>query len=287
MQDIQSGTPNPLKKYFRQPKIYVSLPSKGKFYPMNSLEETDTGQLPVFPMTARDEITMKTPDALVNGQATVEVIQSCIPNIKNAWDVPIIDLDIILIALRIASYGETMDVNIKTPVTGEEKTYSLNLVNMLNELSSIEYNNKIELDNMTVYIRPLSYKDFTKTSLKAFEEQKIFKLLNNDKVTDEEKLVKFNESFKKLTDITVTTLEKSIMRIELDDVSVTDPNHIKEFIDNADKSFYRSVIDCIEKEKAKFAIKPLVVNATEEEIEKGVPETFEVPVTFDQSNFFA
>jgi len=75
------------------------------------------------------------------------------------------------------------------------------------------------------------------------------------------------------------------MRIELDDVSVTDPNHIKEFIDNADKTFYRRVVDHVESEKAKFAIKPLTVTATEEEIEKGVPATFEVPVTFDQSNF--
>ena len=31
-----------------------------------------------------DEITFKTPDALLNGQATVDVIQSCIPNIKDA-----------------------------------------------------------------------------------------------------------------------------------------------------------------------------------------------------------
>lgn len=286
MQDIQSGTPNPLKKYFRQPKIYVSLPSKGKFYGLNSLEETDTGQLPVFPMTARDEITMKTPDALVNGQATVEVIQSCIPNIKNAWDIPTIDLDIILVALRVASYGETMEVKIKTPVTKEEKTYSLNLVNILNDLSIIEYNNVIELDDMTVYIRPLTYRDFTKTSMKAFEEQKIFKILNNEKISEDEKLLKFNESFKKLTDITITTLEKSIMRIDIDGVSVTDPNHIKEYVDNADKKFYRSVIEHVEKEKAKFSIKPLVVNATEEEIALGVPETFEVPITFDQSNFF-
>lgn len=286
MQDIQSGTPNPLKKYFRQPKIYVSLPSRGKFYGLNSLEETETGQLPVFPMTARDEITMKTPDALVNGQATVEVIQSCIPNIKNAWDIPTIDLDIILVALRVASYGETMEVNIKTPVTKEEKTYSLNLVNILNDLSTVEYNNVIELDDMTVYIRPLTYRDFTKTSMKAFEEQKIFKILNNEKISEDEKLLKFNESFKKLTDITITTLEKSIMRIDIDGVSVTDPIHIKEYVDNADKKFYRSVIDHVEKEKAKFSIKPLVVNATEEEIALGVPETFEVPITFDQSNFF-
>jgi hypothetical protein len=286
MQNIQSGTPNPLKKYFRQPKIYVSLPSRGKFYGLNSLEETDTGQLPVFPMTARDEITMKTPDALVNGQATVEVIQSCIPNIKNAWDIPTIDLDIILVALRVASYGETMEVNIKTPVTKEEKTYSLNLVNILNDLSAVEYSNVIELDDMTVYIRPLNYRDFTKTSMKAFEEQKIFKILNNEKISEDEKLLKFNESFKKLTDITITTLEKSIMRIDIDGQSVTDPNHIKEYVDNADKKFYRSVIEHVEKEKAKFSIKPLVVNATEEEIALGVPKTFEVPITFDQSNFF-
>jgi len=46
------------------------------------------------------------------------------------------------------------------------------------------------------------------------------------------------------------------------------------------------VLDHIENEKKKFAIKPLTVQATEEEMEQGVPETFEVPVTFDQSNFF-
>lgn len=286
MQDFQSGTPNPLKKYFRQPKISISLPSQGAFYPNGSLETTETGQYPVFPMTARDEIVMKTPDSLVNGQATVDVIQSCIPNIKNAWDIPTIDLDVILIGMRIATYGETMDVTIKTPVTGEEKTYSLNLTNLLTELNSVQYNNRIDLDNMTVYIRPLSYKDFTKTSLKTFEEQKIFKTLNNDKLSEDEKLVKFNESFKKLTDITITTLERSIMRIDVDGQIVTDPNHIKEFVDNAEKDFFRTVLNHIDNEKKKFAIKPLIVKSPPEDIEKGVPETFEVPITFDQSNFF-
>ena len=39
--------------------------------------------------------------------------------------------------------------------------------------------------------------------------------------------------------------------------------------------------------KDQTTIKPLVVKATAEEIEAGAPETFEVPITFDQSNFFA
>ena len=29
--------PNPLKKYFRQPKVYITLPSKGKYYPAEAI----------------------------------------------------------------------------------------------------------------------------------------------------------------------------------------------------------------------------------------------------------
>ena len=33
-------------------------------------------------------------------------------------------------------------------------------------------------------------------------------------------------------------------------------------------------------------IKPLKVQSTEEEIAAGAPEEYEIPITFDQSNFF-
>ena len=106
---------NPLHKYFRQPKIYLRLPSSGNFYPAGALEKTESGEYPVYSMTAKDEIVMKTPDALMNGQATVDIIQSCVPNIKDAWKVPSIDLDAILVAIRIATYGEMLDVSAIIP----------------------------------------------------------------------------------------------------------------------------------------------------------------------------
>ena len=34
-------------------------------------------------------------------------------------------------------------------------------------------------------------------------------------------------------------------------------------------------------------VKPIKIKATEKQIKNGVPATFEVPITFDQSNFFA
>lgn len=278
---------NPLQKYFRQPKIYLSLPSKGKWYSEGSLEFTESGEYPVYAMTARDEITIKTPDALLNGESTTSVIQSCIPHIKNAWNVPLIDLDAILLAIRIATYGEKMSVTVNTPVTGEEKEYEVNLRDLLDKFYQEEYIDSVRLQEMLVSIRPLTYKEFTETSLKTFEEQRIFQAVTSQDLPESKKLETFNKSFKKLTDITIFTLEKSISQIDLGDQVVTSPQYIQEFVNNADKHIFESVTDHIEKERDKFSVKPLKVHATEEEIEKGVPETYNVPITFDQANFFA
>lgn len=277
---------NPLQKYFRQPKVYTKLPSNGNFYPPDCLEKTESGEYPILAMTARDELTMKTPDALLNGEATVQVIQSCMPNIKNAWEIPVLDLDAILIAIRIATYGEMMDLNIKVPVTGEEKTFQADLRVMLDSLNDAEYNNIVEYGNMRVILRPLTYREFTKMSIKTFEEQRIFSIVNDEDMPEEEKLLAFNRSFTKLTNVTVGTLKSSIAAIEVDGNTVRDENHINEFVDNADKDLFKKVTNHLEEQKEKFSIKPMVVDATEEEIEAGVPETYSIPITFDQANFF-
>lgn len=278
---------NPLKKYFRQPKLYITLPSRGRFYPTDAIDMPSNSELPVYAMTAKDELSMKTPDALLNGQATVDLIHSCVPNIKNAWTMPSIDLDIILIAIRIATYGENLDITTKIPNIGKEKDYTVDLRKILQQLSASVYDNTVDFDNMQITLRPLTYKEFTEASLKTFEEQRIFKLVNDQNIPDHQKLAKFSESFAKLTRMTVGMISNSIAKIQVDDVEVTDPTFIKEFIDNADKEFYNQITDHLELQKSKFQIKPLRVIAEPEEIAEGAPQEFEVPITFDQSNFFA
>ena len=278
---------NPLQKYFRQPKVYVTLPSKGRYYPADAIDMPDNGELPIFAMTAKDELTMKTPDALLNGQATVSVIQSCVPNIKDAWKMPSIDLDALLIAIRIATYGETMEIQVKVPNTGEERKFDVDLRQLLNKLVSVEYDSQLLIDDMSITLRPLSYKEFTDASLKTFEEQRIFAIVNDDKLQEEEKLAKFNESFSKLTDLTVDTMSKSIAKISVGDTEVTNQTHIDEFMKNADKSFYNYIIEHLDIQKDKFQIEPINVKSTPEDVEKGAPESWTVPITFDQSNFFA
>ena len=99
---------NPLKQYFRRPAVYIKLPSNNKFYKDGVIENTSTGELPVYPMTAIDEITMKTPDALFNGVAMAELIKSCVPNIKDPWAINNIDFDAILIGIKTRKKNNTI-----------------------------------------------------------------------------------------------------------------------------------------------------------------------------------
>ena len=278
--------PNPLQKYFRQPKVYITLPSKGKYYKPGALDIPETGEFPVYAMTAKDELTMKTPDALLNGQATVDVIRSCVPNIVDPWQMPSIDLDAVLIAIRIATYGEKLEITTKLPNTQIEKEYQVDLRHILNKLVSVEFTDELTINDMKVRIRPLSYQEFTKSNLKTFEEQRVFRLVNDEKMPDEEKMARFNESFKKLTELTVDMMANSVHSITVEDTEVTNPQHISEFLKNSDKSFFGSILEHLEVERDKFKLEPLTVHCTDEEIEAGAPETFEVPISFDQSNFF-
>ena len=287
MPEITAPGANPLKKYFRQPKLYVSLPSKSLYYPEGSIDYPENGELPVFAMTAKDELAMRTPDALINGQSTVDIIQSCIPNIKNAWAMPSIDVDTALIAIRIATFGETMEITTVAPNTEIERAFQLDLRLLLQQFAQVNFDSTIKLSGMTISIRPLTYAEFTETALKTFEEQRMFNLLNDDQLEQQEKLKLFNTSFNKIRDMTIGMIVKSITSIEVDGEVVSNQLHIADFISNADKSFFDAVIKHIEKQKEKFAVAPIPVAADEEQVAAGSPAEYLVPVTFDQSNFFA
>lgn len=285
---MENQVQNPLKKYYRQPKLFIKLPSSGNFYPPGVLEKTETGEYPVYAMTAKDELVMKTPDALLNGQATIEVIQSCFPNIKNAWMIPSIDLDAILIAIRLATYGEKLEIEVTIPVVNDRRTFEMDLRKVLGNLLDAAYDNEVAVGSgLVAYLRPLTYKEFTQSAIKTLEEQRIFSIVNNNDIDDQKKIEMFNASFKKLTDINIDMVTASIVKISSPDGDTSDPMFIKEFVDNADKDFFKAIMDHLEIQKAKFAIQPQKIITTEEDRAGGAPDEFEVPISLDAANFFA
>jgi hypothetical protein len=278
---------NPLNKYFRQASIYVKLPS-GTDYPTDVVTRSETGEIGIMPMTAKDEIRFKTPDALMNGQGVVDVIESCVPDIKDAWQIKSYDLDTILVAIRIATYGETMEINFNVPGANESVAHTVNLPAILDEIQKTTVDTAFTLkDGLKITVQPLTYRDMTSTSLQTFQQQKMYSAIQDSELPDEDKAKRFNDAFKKLTELNSSILLKNMASITMTDGTViTDPAHIKEFVDNANATVIKEIETKLMDLRTQGAVKPLKLKASEEQIKKGAPASYEVPVTFDTSNFF-
>lgn len=275
------ATQNPLASLFRQPKIYIELPSKGQFYQEGTLETSESGEHAVYAMTARDELLFKTPDALMNGTSTVEVIKSCIPSIKNPWAMPSIDVDAVLCAIRIATYGHEMDVTSKCPNCEHINDFAIDLRQALDNLRNINFETNVVInDTILVKVRPLTYDEMTKTSLKVFEHQRVFSILNDSTLSDEEKVKMFQESFVKLTDLTFKTVSQCIVSVETVGGKTDNPEYIEEFLRNTDKSVFSELNKSIEKSK-KTSIMPAIDAECAECHHK-----YQMELTLDQSDFF-
>jgi hypothetical protein len=271
---------NPLSQWYRQPKVYIKLPSKGNFYPNGSLDYSTTGDYAVFAMTAKDELMFKTPDALLNGQSTVEVIKSCVPAILDPWMMPSIDVDALLIAIRIATYGEKMEVSANCPNCNAENTYELGLTQWLEKMSEYEFAARIEIGELVVNLRPYTYQEMTKAGLKTLEHQRIFQIINDEDLPDEEKLAKFGKSFVKLTELTVDIIADTIARIDTPDGFSDDKNEIRDFLNNAPREIFHTIQTHVTDLKDKMGLPTPTVKCSSCETE------FLMPISFDQSNFF-
>tara|TARA_B110000503_G_scaffold122932_1_gene188051 strand:- start:1343 stop:2173 length:831 start_codon:yes stop_codon:yes gene_type:complete len=244
---------NPLQKYFRQPKIYLELPSRGNFYPQGVIDGDPT-KLPVFGMSAMDEIMFKTPDALFNGDATVEVIKSCIPGIKQPWLMPQLDVDACLVAIRMATYGQSIETTYVCSKCNEENKSDLDLSKTLDYFLGLTYESTVITGPLVVTIRPLTYKDITEFNIKSFElRRKLYQVADLD-LTEEEKGKRLNEIYKQISELTASGYKRCIQSVEADESVVTDQAMISDWLKNSDKEFFEKITDHLKMQSEKWQI---------------------------------
>jgi hypothetical protein len=273
---------NPLQKYFRQPKIYISLPSKGVYYERGSFQG-DSANMPVYGMTGMDEILMKTPDALFNGESTVKVIESCCPYIQNAWKIPSIDVDCLLIAVRIATYGPKMDITHRCPACQNVNDYEIDLNQVMGYLQSQIFDGKIQVGDLIITIRPLRYEEVTKFNVENYKLQKmLYQLSRMENSGNEDQTLKTQDSiYQRISEMQVELFEISIENVQLPDTVVDDPEMIGEWIRNSDKEFYKKIKEKLEANKRQWDIPEQEVQCEE------CKHKSQITVNMDQANFFA
>lgn len=270
---------NPLKQYFRRPSVFVRLPSRGVGYPEGSLNMTETGELPVYPMTAIDEITTKTPDALFNGSAVTEIIKSCVPDIKDPWAIKNIDLDSILIAIRAASGADSLDLESACPNCKNVATYTLSLMNALNTLKSGDFTKELDVGNLKIKFRPLEYREMNAANVGQIEVQKLFASI--EATEDQEQKNKIGEqALKMVTDLTMQIVAKAIEYIRTPDTVVTETDFIYDYLKNCDKNDYLLIRDYNNELRASAELKPMDIRCVE------CNHEYKQPFTLNMSDFF-
>lgn len=225
---------NPLKQYFRRPSIYYKLPSMGKYYQSGIVDIPANGELPVYPMTAIDEMTIRTPDGVFNGAAVVDLIKSCVPNIVDPWNLNNIDLDATIIAIKAASGDGNLTIGSQCPACSEETEYSINLMPILANIKNIDYDSILNIRDLKIKFRPLTYAETNQNGLDQFQIQKTLASLD-DYQDDTQKSIIMTDALKKLGEMVVHIIGSTIESIETPESTVTDKSYIIEFLNNCDK----------------------------------------------------
>lgn len=222
---------NPLAKYFRVPGLNVRLPSKGAYMPKGSINFTMNGEIAVSPMRAADELLMKSPDALMSGYAVEQLILSCAPDVKAPRALAMADLDVLLLGIRAASYGDKMEVEAACPKCGEAHTFDVHLPSILASVKELPVESPVRLsDEVVVYLRPYNVENGTSVAMTAFEETRRLQFAQNE--SDEIRQKMLNESYATIAALNIKMMADCIVQVVTPDGLVIDRGQIMEFINN-------------------------------------------------------
>lgn len=230
---------NPLQNYFRQPKIYLKLPTLGKFI-SSSVITGDVEKLQVYGMNGMDQIIIKTPDALLHGESTVRVIQSCCPGISNGWELSNIDIECLMVAIRIATHGNTMQVESTCSNCKAENTYDIELGKIIEFYSTCTFDTSVVHGELIIKLKPLTYKQATEIGIDNFtlkkQISKIFEMEDSKEKQDE-----LSAIYVKFGVLHTKVILYSIDYIETPDGIVSEFGFIKEWLDNCDQEIISSI----------------------------------------------
>jgi len=202
------------------------------------------------------------------------------PNIKNAWSAPGLDVNAILIAIRIASYGHNMGISTTCPKCQTEEQYEIDLRNMLDQIASPDYTQTITHGDLEIAFQPVSYKNQNDTNQMQFEEQRMIRAIPGSDLPDEEKIQKLNAALKRITELTVDAMQFSIASIRTPQALVTESQFIQEFLNNCDRNLFSKIRDRVIELRVASDLKPIKITCT------NCSNEYEQSMNLDQASFF-
>lgn len=285
------NTNNPLQQFFRKPKFTIQLPSRGKWYPKNALKNP-TGLVEIYAMTAVDETRSKTSEIMFNGNSLFDLLKSCVPEIQNPEFMPTVDLESVMLSIRRASYGDTIDIEVAVPNTNLTTTAKFNIEKLINSIPNAEtaWDEVLnilseEKETISLTIKPLNLRNLFSITKQIIKQQQAADEINRTSQLNDQKIDQLDEQMKQLANLSVNMVADSISKITVGTFTTENPSEIRQFVNNIDVEYFKAIQNHIENQKNNLLVKPQIVVATEEQIQQGAPAQWEVPVQFDLTNF--
>ena len=290
---------NPLKHFGRVPKIYIKLPTNGKFYPEDQFQYSPNGEVPLKAMTATDELILNNPDALLNGDAIYQLLRSCTVNCKDVKLLTVPDVDAMLLGIQYASRGDKLKINCTCPKCKHLQDEEFSIRSILDAtvtMNDTDIEPFLILEDgevpLRINMRPQLYHDVTNANIVLYEQARLTQVLRtSNSISDEERRTRMEEAFKRIADFQKQTLLNSIESVDI--LTKEDGDYVvQERV--SDRKFIMEFIDDMESDRSD------AINGKLGRLNNdiGVPSNFpvickneacgheySVEVKFDQSNF--
>lgn len=253
---------NPLLERVKIPGETIRLPSNGIFYRNGELSpEVVNGEIHIYPLTTMSEILLRSPDKLLNGDALVEVLAQCAPQVLKPMDLLTKDVDYLLTALRKVTYGDSLEINYThTCEDAKEHTYTISLSKILASSkminpASLNSTFVMNMENgQTVRLQPMRFKN-------------VIEIIQSVGITED-----YNVVSEQLTR-SVASMISSVDEIE-------DPELIIEWLKTIPSSWFNQISKAIEK------ISDWGIDFTYHEKCKDCGQEVELSVTLNPLTFF-
>lgn len=283
--ELLPATENPLTKYYRVPGLNVHLPTKGAYMPANYIEFDMDGTIPIFPMRAEDEYLLKNADSLLSGHALQKLLESCVPAIKKTSLVSAPDLDVLLLAIRAATFGEEMEVQAKCPKCGHDNAFNCNLPAVLGTLRELPPENPVRLSNdLVACVRPYNFQNATQLNLVTYQEtRKVQAVELSMDATEDDKVAQMNASMDIISKLQSAILGSCVIKIITPDGEVTNPLHIAEFMRNIRSTWVTAISKKLSELNENYGIDKTVKAVCQK---TGCGEEWTTNIEFDPSSFF-
>lgn len=173
-ENSSNATAAPLN--FIVPTEFVSLPSKGQFYPANhplhGKESVEIKQ-----MTAKEEDILSSRNLLKKGVALDKLIQSLVVDKNiNTDSITIEDRNAIIVSSRISAYGSEYLTSVTCPSCNTKSKYKFDLLEKLDAIEEQTFATSVDASGLFTVVLPATKWSIKCRALNGYDEKHIMRL---------------------------------------------------------------------------------------------------------------